>query len=122
VLMRILPGVAGAEFAPFAAGLTRIQRLLGEHFAPAQQGRVYSSAAVGRLVEWIAAHTPAGIGQSSWGPTGFAVLPSAEAAQHIVDAARAAGVVDAALALHVVSGCSHGALLTPLDSLTSIPA
>jgi beta-ribofuranosylaminobenzene 5'-phosphate synthase len=122
VLMRILPGAAGAEFAPFAAGLTRIQRLLGEHFAAAQQGRVYSSAAVGRLVEWIAAHTPAGIGQSSWGPTGFAVLPSAEAAQHIVDAARAAGVVDAALALHVVSGCSHGALLTPLDSLTSIPA
>ena len=31
-----LPGAAGAEFAPFAAGLTRMQQLLGAHFAPAQ--------------------------------------------------------------------------------------
>jgi beta-ribofuranosylaminobenzene 5'-phosphate synthase len=122
VLMRILPGAAGAEFAPFAAGLTRMQRLLGEHFAPAQQGGIFTSAAVGRALEWVAAHTPAGIGQSSWGPTGFAVLPSADAAQQIVAAARAAGVVDAALDLRIVGGCSHGALLTPLDSLTSLSA
>ena len=122
VLMRILPGAAGAEFAPFAAGLTRMQRLLGAHFAPAQQGRVYTSAAVGQVVEWLGLHSGAGIGQSSWGPTGFAVLPSAEAAHDALDAARAAGVVDAALALHIVSGCSHGAVLTPLDSLTSLSA
>jgi beta-ribofuranosylaminobenzene 5'-phosphate synthase len=120
--MRILPGAAGAEFAPFAAGLTRMQRLLGAHFAPAQQGRAYASAAVGNLVEWIGAHCAAGIGQSSWGPTGFAVLPSADAARDIVAAARAAGVADAALSLRSVGGCSHGAVLTPLDSLTSISA
>ena len=120
VLMRILPGAAGAEFAPFAAGLSRMQRLLGQHFAPAQNGRVYASAAVGRLLEWVAAHTPAGVGQSSWGPTGFAVLPSAEAAETIVEAARAAGIIDPALRLHTVCGCAHGATLETLDSLSSI--
>jgi predicted sugar kinase len=66
--MRLLPGAAGGEFAPFAAGLTRMQRLLGQHFAPAQQGRAYMSAAVGRLLDWVAAHAPAAVGQSSWGP------------------------------------------------------
>jgi beta-ribofuranosylaminobenzene 5'-phosphate synthase len=119
VLMRVLPGAAGAEFAPFAAGLTRVQRLLGGHFAPAQGGQVFASAAVGRLIEWIGAHTPAGVGQSSWGPTGFAVLPSAEAAEAIVAAARAAGIVDAGLALHTVRARDHGATLTVLDTVSS---
>lgn len=119
VLMRVLPGAAGAEFAPFAAGLTRVQRLLGGHFAPAQAGQVFASAAVGRLIEWVGAHTPAGVGQSSWGPTGFAVLPSADAAEAIVAAARAAGLVDAALVLHTVRAREHGAALTALDAVSS---
>jgi beta-ribofuranosylaminobenzene 5'-phosphate synthase len=119
VLMRVLPGAAGAEFAPFAAGLTRVQRLLGQHFAPAQGGQVFASAAVGRLIDWIGAHTPAGVGQSSWGPTGFAVLPSADAADAIVSAARAAGIVDAALVLHTVRARDHGAVVELLPTLTS---
>ena len=122
VLMRILPGAAGAEFAPFAAGLTRMQRLLGQHFAPAQQGRVYTSAAVGRLVDWVATQTPAGVGQSSWGPTGFAVLPSADAAEAIVAAACASAIVDPALSLHIVRGRNHGATLSTVDSFASITA
>ena len=122
VLMRILPGAAGAEFAPFAAGITRMQRLLGQHFAPAQAGQVFASAAVGRLIEWIGTHTPAAIGQSSWGPTGFAVLPSAEAAEAIVQSARAAGMVDAGLELHTVRAREHGALLTALDASHSLTA
>ena len=122
VLMRILPGAAGAEFAPFAAGLTRMQRLLGQHFAPAQNGQAFASAAVGRLVEWVGTHTPAGVGQSSWGPTGFAVLPSAEAAEGIVQSARAAGLVDPGLELHTVRARDHGALLTVLDPSHSLTA
>ncbi len=37
-LMRVLPGAAGAGFACAAAGLSAIQTVLGDHFAPAQQG------------------------------------------------------------------------------------
>ena len=122
VLMRVLPGAAGAEFAPFAAGLTRVQRLLGQHFAPAQQGRIYTSAAVGRLIDWVVTHTPAGVGQSSWGPTGFAVLPSAEAADAIVAAARAALVIDPALVVHVVRGLTQGATLDTQHSLSALTA
>jgi beta-RFAP synthase len=109
VLMRLLPGAAGAEFAPFATGLTRMQRILGQHFAPAQGGRCFTSPAVGRLVEWIGSHAPSAIGQSSWGPTGFAILPAIEEAQVIVAAARLAGVIDPGLQLRLVGARNHGA-------------
>lgn len=109
VLMRVLPGAAGADFEPFAAGITEVQRRLGQHFAPAQAAGAYTSAPVGRLVEWLGLHSGAGIGQSSWGPTGFAFFPSEVAARRALEAARAAGVVDPALTLQVVAPHSRGA-------------
>ncbi len=115
VLMRVLPGAACAEFAPFAAGISHIQQLLGAHFAPAQGGSAYTSAAVGRLIEWIgAAGHGAAVGQSSWGPTGFAILPSQAQAEAVVESARAAAVVAASLSLKIVAGRNHGA--TVIDS------
>lgn len=114
VLMRILPGAASGEFAAFAAGVTHVQRVLGEHFAPAQQGRAFTSAAVGRLVQWLGGNevtARAAIGQSSWGPTGFAVLPSQASAEVLLLAARAAGVIDPALDVRIVTARNHGAVL-----------
>lgn len=110
VLMRVLPGAAQADFAAFAAGVNRVQHLLGEHFAPAQGGSAFTSPAVGRLVEWFAARPRgAAAGQSSWGPTGFAILPSLAEAQAVVEGARGAGVVDPALTLRIVTARRHGA-------------
>jgi beta-RFAP synthase len=113
VLMRVLPAAAEAQFAPFAAGVNRVQRLLGDHFAPAQSGSRWTSPAVARLMQWWQASVGDGaaIGQSSWGPTGFAIVPSAAAAQGLIEAAQAAGVADAALVLRVVAGRNHGAVV-----------
>jgi len=119
VLMRVLPGAALDEFAAFAAGLTQVQGTLGEHFAPAQQGRAYTSTAVGRLVQWLGGvpldghgdAARAAIGQSSWGPTGFAVMPSQASAEALLLAARAAGVIDAGLDVRIVAARNHGAAL-----------
>ncbi len=110
LLLRVLPAAAEQDFAPFAAGVTAIQRAVGEYFAPAQGGSMYTSAAVGRLLEWLAAHYRAGIGQSSWGPTGFAILPSAQAAAQAIGMAREAGVVAPQLRLLVTTGRNRGAL------------
>ncbi len=109
VLMRVLPGAAEADFALFAAGLTRLQAVIGAHFAPAQHGLAYTSAAVGRLMAWLAQQHGAAVGQSSWGPTGFAVLPSAAQAAAALAAAQAAGQVDAALRWRIVGGRNRGA-------------
>ncbi|MEF7612940.1 beta-ribofuranosylaminobenzene 5'-phosphate synthase family protein [Aquincola sp. MAHUQ-54] len=117
VLMRVLPGAAGGEFAPFAAGVSHVQQVLGDHFAPAQGGR-YTSPAVGRLLDGIAeaARGPGGapgaaVGQSSWGPTGFAILPSEAQAAALVAEAQAAGRVAPGLSLRIVTARDHGACL-----------
>ncbi|MEP6503930.1 MAG: beta-ribofuranosylaminobenzene 5'-phosphate synthase family protein [Betaproteobacteria bacterium] len=114
VLMRLLPGAAAAEFEPFAAGVSHVQRLLGDHFAAAQEGRRFTSAAVGTLVDWIGANVPAGIGQSSWGSVGFAVVRSAEAARSVLAAAREAAVVDPALGVSVTAPRNRGATVAVL--------
>lgn len=111
VVMRLLPGIMEGVFEPFAEGISTVQRLIGDYFAPAQGGSMYTSASVGRFLEWIRPRYCAGIGQSSWGPTGFAVLPSAERAAEVIAAARAAGVLDPALRVVVVTGRNRGALL-----------
>jgi beta-RFAP synthase len=117
MLMRVLPGAADADLAPFASGICRVQRILGEHFAPAQGGGIYTSAAVGRVLEWIGAESARGagpaaaIGQSSWGPTGFAIVASQEQADALLDAARAAGVVGPSLAVRIVAARNRGAVV-----------
>lgn len=117
VLMRVLPGAACGDFAPFADGITQIQERLGAHFAAAQSGDAYTSVAVGRLIRWIGQASRQGegggaaIGQSSWGPTGFAILPDQAQAEALVSAARSAGQVSAALQIHVVAARNHGATL-----------
>jgi len=114
VLMRVLPGAAGGEFAPFAAGVSRMQEVLGEHFAPAQGGSAFASEAVGCMLRWMARHGMAGIGQSSWGSAGFAFLPSEAEAHALLAQAQAAGVVDPELAIAVVRARNHGALVSGL--------
>ena len=112
-LMHLLPGAAGAEFAPFAAGVTRVQRLLARHSRARRRatGFDYASATpavAAAVVEWIAAHTCAGIGQSSWGPTGFAIVASLDEARRALAAAQSAGVVDAALDIFITSARNRG--------------
>lgn len=81
-LMQVLPAVALAEPQGFGAGITRIQTLIGDHFAP-HQGR-YASAAVAEALASIAAQGVSGYGQSSWGPTGFALMASEAEARALV--------------------------------------
>lgn len=122
VVMRVLPGAASDDFEAFAEGINRVQQVIGGHFAPAQNGSAYSSPRVARLVEWIAEHSGAACGQSSWGPTGFAILPTAKHVASAVAAAHAAGVVDAGLQLHTVRARSHGALVHALHESAALHA
>lgn len=121
-LMQVLPGAAGHDFTAFAKGVSHIQTLLGEHFAPAQQGEPYTSPAVGRLMRWLAAQAPAltgqpvGIGQSSWGPTAFALLASQAQGEALVAAARAAGQVAPGLLLSLTEARNEGALVEDSES------
>lgn len=76
VLMRMLPALADADIATFGEAVSTVQARLGDHFAPAQGGGRFTSNRVGEAVERLIAAGAAGGGQSSWGPTGFALFAS----------------------------------------------
>lgn len=86
-LMQALPALAEGDIAGFGAAIGEIQRTVGDHFAPAQNGR-YASPRVTRALDWLTASGAAGVGQSSWGPTGFALTDSDERAHALARRAR----------------------------------
>ena len=110
VLMQVLPAVALAEPQGFGAGITRIQDLIGDHFAPHQGGR-YASAAVAQALEQAAAQGVPGYGQSSWGPTGFALMPSEADARSLVASLDRGGP----LRFLIARGRNSGASITTGD-------
>ncbi|HEX6828992.1 MAG TPA: beta-ribofuranosylaminobenzene 5'-phosphate synthase, partial [Burkholderiales bacterium] len=92
----------------FGAAIGELQRVVGDHFAPAQGGR-YASPRVAEALALFQSAGAACIGQSSWGPTGFALADSRETAEALVRLAR--GRVPAAFGLDYVicAGRNRGA-------------
>ena len=84
-VMVALPALIEEDCTRFGAAIGEIQARLGDHYAGAQGGR-YTSKDVESAMEFAAAHGATGVGQSSWGPTGFAILPSQEAAERLAGA------------------------------------
>src|SRR5205814_1246641 len=80
----ILPAVEHGDCAAFGDAIYRFGRLAGECFAPVQGGP-FASADIGRLVESIREFGVLGAGQSSWGPTVFAITASDAEGERLVD-------------------------------------
>ncbi|WP_018263830.1 beta-ribofuranosylaminobenzene 5'-phosphate synthase family protein [Methylobacterium sp. WSM2598] len=108
VLMQVLPAAVAGTIEPFGRGITEIQRRIGDYFAPHQGGRFASRAVAAALAE-IEALGIAGFGQSSWGPTGFALLGSAAEAEALAARLRRS---HPGLTLLVARGRNRGAAVT----------
>ncbi|SAK69723.1 hypothetical protein AWB77_02873 [Caballeronia fortuita] len=107
VLMRVLPAVAEHDFDTYADAISDLQQTIGEYFAPVQGG-VFASPAVARALEAVAAEQKAGIGQTSWGPVGFAFVASAQDAERALAAAQRVSQ-GAPLAFTIAAGRNRGA-------------
>jgi beta-ribofuranosylaminobenzene 5'-phosphate synthase len=83
VLMQALPALAERDFDCFGEAIGELQRVTGDYFAPAQGGR-FTSPAVSQALAWFEAKGIAGVGQSSWGPTGFAIVDTEIRARELV--------------------------------------
>lgn len=83
VLMQLVPGLMENDISAFGTALTGIQEVVGGHFAAKQGGSPWTSPAVGRMTERMKSLGATGVGQSSWGPTGFAFVESEEAASRL---------------------------------------
>jgi beta-RFAP synthase len=81
VLTSLLPALVERDVEEFGAALTRVQRLVGDAFAPVQGGRFHPRAAA--LVEALLRGGAAGAGQSSWGPAVYGVVDSEVAAREL---------------------------------------
>lgn len=106
-LMQAMPALAERDVRGFGSAITVIQEIVGDHFAPAQGGR-FASPRVSHALNWLTAQGAAGVGQSSWGPTGFALTDSETAAHSLARAARAAFASDG-LQFMVCAGRNQGA-------------
>ena len=87
LLMQALPAVAENDLALFGEVISDLQQSVGEHFAPAQGG-VFTSPEVAQAMSWLAERGAVGIGQTSWGPTGFCTVDNAKLAQSLVKQAQ----------------------------------
>lgn len=116
VMMQLVPGIMDADIQSFGAAVTEIQSIIGGYFAAAQGGGPWASPAVGRIADMLKTAGAFGIGQSSWGPTGFAFTSSQENAVGLYDssieAARAEG-----LEILIVKGRNRGALVERIAEL-----
>jgi beta-RFAP synthase len=118
VLMGIMPAVVEHDLATFGAAVTAIQMLVGTHFAPAQGG-VFTSKRVETVANGLVEAGAVGIGQSSWGPTGFAFAASQDAAVAAVGAVRR--IAEDGIEIRIVKGRNSGASIdsTELDLVGS---
>jgi beta-ribofuranosylaminobenzene 5'-phosphate synthase len=117
VLMQALPALAEHDMASFGAAIRQLQQRLGSYFAPVQGGSPFTSPAVAGVLATLEAAGAHGIGQSSWGPTGFAFAPSAVEASRLVALARECPH-SRGLDIRICSGLNRGAeiLTHPLFS------
>ncbi len=87
LMMQALPAIAEADIHGFGAVITELQNSVGDHFAPVQGGR-FTSPEVGDAMTWLQQQGAVGIGQTSWGPTGFCLVETPEGAANLVALAR----------------------------------
>ncbi|OGT32771.1 MAG: hypothetical protein A2W28_02875 [Gammaproteobacteria bacterium RBG_16_51_14] len=87
VLMQALPALVEQDCKLFGEAITVIQETVGDHFADVQGGR-YSSPLVSMILPWLKEQGATGVGQSSWGPTGFALFANETEAFQVMRKAR----------------------------------
>ncbi len=115
-LMQILAGAAEKDLETFGAGVAGVQEIVGDYFAQVQGGGRFASAPVGRAATRLKALGAHGIGQSSWGPTGFAFASDPDHAQFL--ARRACPECERGVEIRICSARDHGAEVREEDDVS----
>ena len=86
-MLDLAPALIEADFGKFSDALHAYGQIVGEYFAPVQGG-IYADARLLDLAPRLRALGVSGFGQTSWGPTLFALCPDAAAASRLVETLR----------------------------------
>lgn len=83
VLMQALPAIIERDYTQFSQAIHALQLATGAYFSTAQGGH-YKSARVAEVLGYLNAQGVVCAGQSSWGPTGFAIFESDDIANEML--------------------------------------
>jgi beta-RFAP synthase len=106
----LLPAIQRSDCGAFGDAAYRFGRRAGECFA-AVQGGPFASREIARLIEMIRDFGVPGVGQSSWGPTVFAICSSDAQAQELQRWLNA-HMEPSERKVRVAIPCNHGAVVT----------
>ena len=107
VLNHALPALESRDFDGFTAEVGHLQARMGAYFASLQGGPIVSSG-VAKVLDWVATQGLKGIGQSSWGPTGFVFVRSESEGTSLLENLQSLGG-SAGLRFQLVRGRNQGA-------------
>jgi beta-ribofuranosylaminobenzene 5'-phosphate synthase len=83
-LLGMLPALAEHDLTAFGEALYNFNRRVGELFAPVQGG-TYCQPRTAEMIDYLRQDGIRGVGQSSWGPTVFAVVADDDQAGKLAD-------------------------------------
>lgn len=83
----LVPAAQCGDLAAFGDAVYEFNRRAGEPFAAAQGG-TYASSEIAQLIDDLRAWGVRGVGQSSWGPTVFAIVGGSDAAVSLLERFR----------------------------------
>lgn len=104
----MMPALHRSDLLAFGAYMADLQVYNGNYFAPIQGGR-YASQDVADVLDWLQQNGVACLGQSSWGPTGFAIVESALQAEYLQNQAQLAFADKLNISLSICRGNNTGA-------------
>ena len=92
VLMAMLPALADGDIEAFGAALTEVQEINGRWFSHAQGG-MFAPGPSAEIIRLMCDSGAPGVGQSSWGPSVYAIVDGDDAAE--------------SLSSHIRDRCAH---------------
>ena len=107
----MIPALQRSDLLAFGSYMQDLQAYNGEYFAPVQGGH-YASRDVAEVLAWLQNNGAPCMGQSSWGPTGFAILSSAEHAESLKNQAQLAFASKANISFAICCGNNTGATIS----------
>jgi beta-RFAP synthase len=108
VLMQALPALHERDLEGFGRAIAELQRVTGDYFAPVQGGRRFTSPNVAEVLAWLEHEGIVCVGQSSWGPTGFAIVGTEVEARRLARIAESRWGPGGALRFMVCSARNRG--------------
>jgi beta-ribofuranosylaminobenzene 5'-phosphate synthase len=107
-LLQALPALVEEDLSAFGQAITKMQEMLGDYFATVQGGR-FASARVAAALAVLAKAGAHGVGQSSWGPSGFAFAPDHAEAERLLKVLLQDRRAAQGLDIRIARALNHGA-------------